>query len=206
MTDIRPMDLGEILDGGLTVYRGHFSLLVQLGVVARGLPVALTIYLHLSGGPQLHPVLYAVTLLIQYFASLLLTAGAVRVISDSYLGHPPRLHDALSLGFSKIWPLFVVGIGYAVVVFVCMLVPGVIAAVLIPILAKGGAAIPALIVGLALFAGAVWFLVFVACGYALTTQVVVLEELGGSFDAFGRSWDLTRSEEHTSELQSRLHL
>src|SRR5439155_1098673 len=142
--------------------RRHFRLLVQLGVVALWVPVALTIYLQLSGGPQLHPVLYAVTLLIQYFASLLLTAGAVRVISDSYLGHPPRLHDALSLGFSKIWPLFVVGIGYAVVVFVCMLVPGVIAAVLIPILAKGGAAIPALIVGLALFAGAVWFLVFVA--------------------------------------------
>src|SRR3989475_9637121 len=58
-----------------TVYRRHFSLLVQLGVVALWLPVALTIYLQLSGGPQLHPVLYAVTLLIQYFASLLLTAG-----------------------------------------------------------------------------------------------------------------------------------
>jgi len=186
------MDLGEILDGGLTVYRRHFGLLVQLGVVALWLPVALSIYLQLAGGPQVHAVLYAVTLLIQYFASLLLTAGAVRVISDSYLGHTPRLHDALSLGFSKVWPLFVVGIGYAVVVFVCMLVPGVIAAVLIPILAKGGAAIPALIVGLALLAGAVWFLVFVACGYALTTQVVVLEELASSFDAFGRSWDLTR--------------
>ena len=192
MTDIRPMDLGEILDGGLTVYRRHFGLLVQLGVVALWLPVALSIYLQLAGGPPTHPVLYAVALLIQYFASLLLTAGAVRVISDSYLGQTPRLQDALSLGFSKVWPLFVVGIGYAVVVFVCMLVPGVIAAVLIPLLAKGGAAIPALIVGLALFAGAVWFLVFVACGYALTTQVVVLEELGSSFDAFGRSWDLTR--------------
>jgi len=33
----------------------------------------------------------------------------------------------------------------------------------------------------------------VACGYGLTTPVVVLEELGSSFDAFGRSWELTRS-------------
>src|SRR5437879_1369506 len=165
------MDLGEVLDGGLTVYRSHFGLLVQLGVVALWLPVALSIYLQLAGGPPTYPVLHGVALRIQYFASLLLTAGAVRVISDSYLGHTPRLQDALSLGFSKVWPLFVVGIGYAVVVFVCMLVPGVIAAVLIPLLAKGGAAIPALLVGLALFAGAVWFLVF---------------------DAFGRSWDLTR--------------
>src|SRR2546427_12613967 len=122
-----------------TVYRRHFSLLVQLGVVALWLPVALTIYLQLSGGPQLHPVLYAVTLLIQYFASLLLTAGAARVISDSYPGHPPRLHDALSLGCSKIWPLFVVGIGDAVVGFVWMLGPRGVPARLVPVLGKGGA-------------------------------------------------------------------
>src|SRR5437899_12162134 len=98
--------------------------------------------MQLAGGPQEHPVLYGVALLIQYFASLLLTAGAVRVISDSYLGHTPRLQDALSLGFSKVWPLFVVGIGYAVVVFVCMLVPGVIAAVLLPLPTTVGAAVP----------------------------------------------------------------
>src|SRR2546422_6623454 len=110
MTDISPMDLGEILDGGLTVYRRHFGLLVQLGVLALWLPVALTIYLQLSGGPLLHPVLYAVTLLIQYFASLLLTAGPVPVLSRSYLCHPPRLPDALSLRFSKGWPLFVLGV------------------------------------------------------------------------------------------------
>src|SRR5207247_3567685 len=192
MTDIRPMDLGDILDGGLTVYRRHFGLLVQLGVVALWRPVALSSCMQLAGGPQEHPVLYGVTLFIQYFASLLLTAGAVRVISDSYLGHTPQLQDALSLGFSKIWPLFVVGIGYAVVVFVCMLVPGVIAAVLITILSTGGAGIPALIVGLARFAGAVRFLVFVAGGYALTTSVVVLAGLAGSLGACGRSWDLTR--------------
>jgi hypothetical protein len=37
-----------------------------------------------------------------------------------------------------------------------------------------------------------WFIVYVACGYAVTTPVVVLEELNASSDAFGRSWDLTR--------------
>src|SRR2546429_6433793 len=39
---------------------------------------------------------------------------------------------------------------------------------------------------------ALWFTIFVACGYGVTTPVVVLEELGSSFDAFGRSWELTR--------------
>jgi len=35
-------------------------------------------------------------------------------------------------------------------------------------------------------------LIYVACGYAVTTPVVVLEELNASSDSFGRSWDLTR--------------
>src|SRR3989475_13299589 len=107
------MDLGEILDGGLTVYRRHFGLLVQLGVVALWLPVALSIYMQLAGGPQEHPVLYGVTLFIQYFASLLLTAGAVCVPSGSFLGDTPPLQGALSLGFSRIWAPCVVGIRVA---------------------------------------------------------------------------------------------
>src|SRR2546429_3886438 len=94
MTDIRPMDLGEILDGGLTVYRRHFGLLVQLGVVALWLPVALSIYLQLAGGPPPHPVLYAVAVLIQYFASLLLTAGAALLISHPHPGQTPPLPEA----------------------------------------------------------------------------------------------------------------
>lgn len=39
----------------------------------------------------------------------------------------------------------------------------------------------------------VWFVIFVACGYGVTTPAVVLEDLASSFDSFGRSWDLTRS-------------
>jgi hypothetical protein len=45
------------------------------------------------------------------------------------------------------------------------------------------------------FAGgvaALWFIGYVLCGYALTSMVVVLEDLTSSFDAFGRSWELTR--------------
>jgi hypothetical protein len=38
----------------------------------------------------------------------------------------------------------------------------------------------------------VWLVVWIACGYGTTTPIVVLEELSSSFDAFGRSWELTR--------------
>src|SRR5437667_92677 len=67
---------------------------------------------------------------------------------------------------------------------------GVPAAVLaVPLKGSG----PGLLFVVALVCAGMWFTVFVACGYGVTTPVVVLEELGSSFDAFGRSWELTRS-------------
>ncbi len=191
MSDLKPMDVGEILDGALTIYRRHFRLLVQLGIIALWLPVAVSVYIQLSGGPQQHIVLAVFTALVQYLASLLLTAGAIRIISDSYLGRSPRLGDAIALGAAEIWPLVVVGLGKAIVVGLCVLLPAIGAAIFIPALARGWTAV-AVLVGLALVFAGFWLVIFVLCGYAVTTQVVVLEELGSAFDAFGRSWDLTR--------------
>jgi len=191
MAELRPMRVGEILDGGLTVYRRHFGLLLQVGVVALWLPVALGVYVQVGGGQLAHPVLYVCTNVIQYFGSLVLTAGAVRIISDSYLGRAPQLRDALTSAVSKIWPLFIVGFGYGLIVGLCAAAV-IVPAVFIPVLAKGAGGIVAAFFGVALVGAAVWFVAFVACGYGLTTQVVVLEDLGSSFDAFGRSWALTR--------------
>ena len=49
--------------------------------------------------------------------------------------------------------------------------------------------------GLMVFIGivaATWFVIWVLCAYATTTAIVVLEDLPSSFDAFSRSWELTR--------------
>jgi hypothetical protein len=191
MPDLKPMELGEILDGALTIFRRHFGVFVRLGVVALWFPVALTIYIQLSGGVEQHVVLWFLAQLIAYFAGLFLTAAAIRVISDSYLGRAPELGDALGLGASKIWPLFVVGLGKSIILGLIAGVCGVVAAIAIPALAGSGA-LTALF-AIVLVGGGIWFLIFVACGYGVTTPVVVLENLAGSFDAFGRSWELTRN-------------
>lgn len=191
MADLHPMEFGEILDGALTIFRRHFGLFVKIGVVALWLPVALTIYIQLAGGVEQHLFLWFVAVLINYFGGLFLTASAIRVISDSYMGRPPELGDAVSLGASKIWPLFVVGIGKTIITILLAGVVGVLASLSAPALAGGGGAGALLFVLLATLGGC-WFIAFVLCGYAVTTPVVVLENLGGSFDAFGRSWDLTR--------------
>ncbi len=192
MADLHAMELGEILDGALTIFRRHFGLFAKIGVVALWLPVALTIYIQLAGGTEQHFFMWLIVQLIAYFAGLFLTAAAIRVISDSYLGRPPELGEALSLGASKILPLFVVGIGKSVIVILLVAVVGIVVGVLGPALIKGGGGGAVIAVSIAAIGGC-WLIAFVLCGYAVTTPVVVLENLRGAFDAFGRSWDLTRT-------------
>ena len=192
MADLHPMELGEILDGALTIFRRHFGLFVKIGVVALWLPVAMMVYIQLAGGTEQHLALYFLALLISNFGGLFLTAAAIRVISDSYMGRPPDLGEALSLGASKIWPLFVVGFGKGIIMVLLFAVIGVIASLAIPAMVSGGGGVAAVLFMVLAFFGGCWFIAFVLCGYAVTTPVVVLESLGGAFDAFGRSWDLTR--------------
>jgi hypothetical protein len=184
------MDIGEILDGALTIFRRHFLLFMKIGIIALWIPVALTIYLELAGGTEQHIVLALIVNVIRYFAGLFLTASAIRIIADSYLGRRPALSDALALGGSKIMPLFLVGLGKGLLLGLIAVAIGVFAALAVPRVATGGAA-GLFAVLLAIMAGC-WFIIYVACGYAVTTPVVVLEELNASSDSFGRSWDLTR--------------
>jgi hypothetical protein len=122
---------------------------------------------------------------------LFLSASAIRVISDAYLGHEPQFGDAISLGASKIWSLFVAGLAKGVIVGGIAILIGIVAAVTIPSMARGGGGAAMLVMFLAFAVGG-WFAIFVACGYAVTTPVVVLENLTNATDALSRSWALTK--------------
>jgi hypothetical protein len=191
MPDLKPLTLGEVLDGSLTIFRRHFLLFLKLGIVALWLPVAITIYVSLAGGQQQHLALSFLAKIIQYFAGLFLSASAIRVISDAYLGHEPQFGDAISLGASKIWSLFVAGIAKGIIVGGIAILIGIVVAVTIPSMAGGGSGAAAFILLLALLGGG-WFAIFVLCGYAVTTPVVVLEHLASATDSLGRSWALTK--------------
>jgi hypothetical protein len=200
--DIRPMNFGEILDGALVMYRRHFGLFFKLAVVVLAVPVLLLVYvtarwqgafLMRSQDPTavLSVLVWFLPILILYYlASLVLTAGTVRIISDAYLGRAPRLQDALALGLSKLWGLVGVGLGKGVIVLLAGFGFAIIVG-LLAVMAKGAGAGGALLIFVAGVAGA-WFVIYVLCGYGVTTPIVVLEELGSSFDAFRRSWELTR--------------
>jgi len=198
MADIRPMNFGEILDSSVTIYRRHFGLFLKLAVVSLSIPLLLLVYVgarflgsFMTQTPNVAMVLWVFPIVILYYvASLVLTAGTIRIISESYLGRTPRLRDALALGISKIGSLVLVGLGKGIILFLVAVGIGVAVAILAA-LAKGTGAVAVLLI-VAICLGGAWFVVFVACGYGLTTPVVVLENLGSSFDAFGRSWELTR--------------
>ena len=203
MADLRPMEFGEILDGALQLFRRHFGLFLKLSLAVMWLPLAFSIYWRArffglaTATPeqtaavmqsQIVPfMLWGMVWGVLYGAGmLLLTAGSIRVISDSYLGREPQFGDSLQFGVGKIVPLFLVGLGKTLLLFLLLILSGVVIGLTG---AAGGLAV--LLVFIEVIA-AVWLFIYVACGYMVTTPVVVLETLSSNFDAFGRSWELTK--------------
>lgn len=200
------MLLGEILDGSFNIYRRHFGLFMRLSIVLVWLPTAIGVYLQVrfSGTPleilsvfEQHTLVSVLLVLVGVVvwttAGLLLKAGTIRIISDSYLGQEPDLGASLRFGVAKIIPLLLVTLSKGLLL-ILMYAFGALGIGLAVVL--GRLAGPA-IAGLMLVAGIVglaWFVIWVACGYGVTTPIVVLEDLSSSFDAFGRSWELTRGE------------
>jgi len=205
MSNLRPMQLGEILDATFSIYRRHFALFMRMGLVVVWLPAAAWVYFQVRFGGTRGPELFAAfdehtlrsvlillaLLLASSAAGLLLKAGTIQVISESYLGREPRLAPALQLGAAKILPLLLIAISKWLVLIIIYVVGAVGVVVAVVIGRLGGTGI-AVLLGTVGGVGVCWLLAFVACGYGVTTPVVVLEGLSSSFDAFARSWDLTR--------------
>ena len=206
MPEIRPLDAGEVLDGALTLYRRNFGLFVRLAAATMWLPIAAIIYfqVRMQGvqPDQMAALMqgnvgavfgWIILFIVVYTVGfLLLTAGSIQIISASYLGKPTGLGDSLSLAFSRVLPLIGVGFGKGLLIMVAWTV-GVVGLVVLGAVTRavaGGALSVLLLIpgGIAL----VWGVIYLYCGYGVTTEVIVLEELDGAFDAFGRSWNLTK--------------
>jgi hypothetical protein len=198
------MRLGEILDGSFNIYRRHFGLFMRLSLILVWLPTAAGIYLNLRFSNSPFELLslfeqniagsigiFLLLVVVWTACSLLLKAGTIRVISDSYLGREPELGASLRFGTEKIVPLLLVAISKTLL----LLLLYVAAALVVVLMSVIGRMISPGLGGLMIFVGAiaaVWFVTWILCAYAMTTPIVVLEDLGSSFDAFGRSWELTR--------------
>jgi hypothetical protein len=198
------MRLGEILDGSFNIYRRHFGLFMRLSLILVWLPTAAGIYLNLRYSSNPFELLNLLEqhlgesigfgllgLVVWTACSLLLKAGTIRIISDSYLGHEPELGVSLRFGVDKIIPLLLVALSKTLLIILLYL-GGALVVLLMFLMGK---IISPGVGGLMMFAGviaAMWLVIWISCAYGMTTPIVVLEDLSSSFDAFGRSWELTR--------------
>ena len=124
---LRPMSVGEILDGALTVMRQHFGLFFGLAVVCLGVPTVIDLSTTFSGEPN--PGLSLLSRLLSAIGYLLLTGASVHVVSETYLQRTPQFGAALRFARGKMGGLFIAGFAATLVTFLAtlaLIIPGFI--------------------------------------------------------------------------------
>ena len=187
---LRAMSVGEILDGGLAIYRDFFGTLVSIVIVCQGVPTVMNVYATLGGGVENHPVLSVTATLLSAIGGLVAAGGTIWVISEGYLGRDPAVGDALGFAMGKVWRILVAGLAKYLVIGLAVMVPLVFAALGVALVATQATVAIVYAIGLGTTALVLGFLL--SAGYSVVTQAVVLEPLPGATDALGRSWQLTK--------------
>lgn len=124
---LRPMSIGEILDGSLTVLRRHFGLFFSLAVVCLGLPTVLELSTSFSEEPNIGMQL--LVRILNAIGYLLLTGASVHVVSEAYLNRTPEFGESLRFAGRKMGGLFASGFVAGLVTALAtlaLIVPGII--------------------------------------------------------------------------------
>jgi hypothetical protein len=127
--ELRPLSIGEILDGSLIVFRRQFRLLFCVAIVCQGLPAALEAYVEIAGASGGRAALAPVIRLLDFLGSLLVSGATVRVVSEAYLGRVPRLGDALRFATDNMGRVFGTGfvVGFVTILAtVALVIPGIV--------------------------------------------------------------------------------
>ncbi|PYO81678.1 MAG: hypothetical protein DMD65_11490 [Gemmatimonadetes bacterium] len=128
---LRPLSVGEILDGSLALLRRHFALILGIAVVCEGLPTAMDVYMDLAGGTLRHPGLNLLDRVLTAIGSMLVTGATVRIVSEAYLGRTPRLGDALRFAGGRLAAIFGANLLGGLLTFlalIALVIPGVVVA------------------------------------------------------------------------------
>jgi hypothetical protein len=190
---LRPMSVGEILDGAFVLMRRHFGALFTVAILCLGVPTALDTYLQYAFGqmgPLARPDLAGLSAVLKVIGYLLVTGAAVRIVSDAYLGRVATAGQALRFAVGKMWGIFLSGVASTIVICVAGAPAGAafVFAVIQAMSGGSSAFFGSALLGLVLLA----LPIMVATGYAVVVQAVVLEQLPSAISALGRSWALTR--------------
>jgi len=128
---LRPLSIGEILDGALVLLRRHFTLVLGIAVVCEGIPTAMDVYIDLTGGGSQNPGLSLLDRLLTLVGSVLVTGATVRVVSEAYLGRTPLFGDAMGFAGSRFGTILGANImsGFlTVLAILALVIPGIVVA------------------------------------------------------------------------------
>jgi len=169
--DLRPLNLGEILDRTFTLYRQHFLLFIGISAIPQTLVLAINVVSLLLGnkaamraftglGLGLGLVIGLVVVIVSVFAFFISQGATILAVKDLYLGRSTSILDSLRRTRGEIWPIIGVGLLTGLVVtfgLVLLVFPGI----------------------------------FIACRLFVSVPAM-LTESRGVLDAMSRSWDLTQ--------------
>jgi hypothetical protein len=200
MTEVflRPLAIGEVLDGAFTLYRRHFAVLLTTTLILC-LPMGLlNSQLWLLEGTADQTTTGAAAggmVLLVILASLIglpITWGALtRQVTQGYTGGPVTIRDGLTSGFRAFLPLLgSVTLAYlgTVAIFV---VPGIVAAIVVPSLAARGGGVTMALFGIVTLIGVLLAMPAIAASFFALVPAIIVERLG-PWAALRRSWQLAR--------------
>jgi hypothetical protein len=128
---LRPLSIGEILDGALILLRRHFALVLGITVVCEGIPTVMDVYIDLTGGASLNPGLSLLGRVLTLVGSVLVTGATVHVVSEAYLGRTPLFGDAIRFAGSRFGTVFGANFmsGFlTVLATLALVIPGIVVA------------------------------------------------------------------------------
>jgi len=128
---LRPLSIGEVLDGALVLLRRHFGLVLGIAIVCEGIPTAMDVYIDLTGGASQNPGLSLLDRLLTLVGSVLVTGATVRVVSEAYLGQSPLFGEAMRFAGSRFGTILGANImsGFlTVLALLALVIPGIVVA------------------------------------------------------------------------------
>ena len=128
---LRPLSLGEILDGALILLRRNLALFFVIAAVCQGVPTLINIYLELAGGRADNPGLGLLNRVLTIVGGVFVTGATVRVVSEAYLGRTPQFGEALRFAGGRFGPIlganFISGF-LTILALLLFIIPGIIVA------------------------------------------------------------------------------
>jgi hypothetical protein len=128
---LRPLSIGEILDGALVLLRRHFALVLSIAIVCVGIPTAMDVYIDLTGGGSQNPGLSLLDRVLTLVGSVLVTGATVRVVSEAYLGRTPLFGDAMRFAGSRFGTILGANIAsgfLTILATLALVIPGIVVA------------------------------------------------------------------------------